>query len=85
MVLAAHRREEFKAIIIVPVHPEGDYVASSGPLGVMNYQYKTISRYVSREITLISMCVEVDPPLWNNFKNKQEDKLIQWITFAFVL
>jgi phospholipase D1/2 len=44
VVLAAHRREAFKAIIIVPVHPEGDYVGSSGPLGVMNYQYKTISR-----------------------------------------
>jgi phospholipase D1/2 len=43
-VLAAHRREPFKAIIVVPVHPEGDYVNSSGPLGVMNYQYKTISR-----------------------------------------
>lgn len=46
VVLAAHRREVFKAIIIVPVHPEGDYVGSSGPLGVMNYQYKTISRCV---------------------------------------
>jgi phospholipase D1/2 len=46
VVLAAHRREAFKAIIVVPVHPEGDYVGSSGPLGVMNYQYKTISRSV---------------------------------------
>lgn len=44
LVLAAQREEHFKAIVVVPMHPEGDYISSSGPRGVMNYQYKTICR-----------------------------------------
>eukprot|EP00602_Paraphysomonas_sp_CaronLab_P005081 CAMPEP_0185033702 /NCGR_PEP_ID=MMETSP1103-20130426/22923_1 /TAXON_ID=36769 /ORGANISM="Paraphysomonas bandaiensis, Strain Caron Lab Isolate" /LENGTH=1391 /DNA_ID=CAMNT_0027570077 /DNA_START=374 /DNA_END=4549 /DNA_ORIENTATION=- len=44
VVSAANRQEDFKVIVVVPVHPEGDFIGSSGPRGVMHYQYKTICR-----------------------------------------
>ncbi len=42
---AIHRREDFKVIIVIPMHPEGDFVGSDGPRIVMHYQYSTICRY----------------------------------------
>jgi hypothetical protein len=39
--------DNFKVIIVIPMHPEGDFVGSEGPRYVMHYQASTICRYVS--------------------------------------
>lgn len=47
LVLAAQHSQNFKVIILLPLHPEGDFLNDDGPLGVMHFQYQTISRLVS--------------------------------------
>lgn len=42
---AVFRNEPFKVIIVIPMHPEGDFVHSDGPRNVLHYQYSTICRY----------------------------------------
>ena len=44
-ILAAHAvHEAFKVIIIIPVHPNGDYSGAMKAKVVMHYQYQTINR-----------------------------------------
>ena len=41
---AIRNGEAFRAYIIIPMHPEGDFVNSAGPRMVMHYEYVTICK-----------------------------------------
>lgn len=48
LVTAAQHRQMFRLIIVIPLHPEGDYLNDRAVQVVMHYQYQTICRYAPR-------------------------------------
>jgi hypothetical protein len=44
LVTAAQHRQMFRLIIVIPLHPEGDYLNDRAVQVVMHYQYQTICR-----------------------------------------
>ena len=46
LVTAALNRVPFRAVIVIPLHPEGDFLNAAPVRHVMHYQYGTICRYV---------------------------------------
>lgn len=61
-IIAAHAvREAFKVIIVIPVHPNGDYSSAMKAKVVMHYQYQTINRGVnSMFATLRKRCPDIN-------------------------
>lgn len=44
-ILAAHAlKETFRVVVVIPVHPNGDYAGAMKSRVVMHYQYQTINR-----------------------------------------
>jgi phospholipase D1/2 len=45
LVAAASQNIPFRAVIVIPLHPEGDFLNAAPVRHVMHYQYATICRY----------------------------------------
>jgi phospholipase D1/2 len=62
LVLAYKRNEKFRVIIVLPQHPDGDFVESMNPRFVLSYQQKTIYKGSQSLIqSFKQMCPGVNP------------------------
>lgn len=68
LVSAWHNKENFKVIVIIPQHPQGDVAYSMRPRSILHYQAETIDKGVNCLFSrLKSMCPGVDPKRYINF------------------